>query len=70
VRTTLLPSTTTHTASSSDHVGRDSVRPSMACNGFPPIGPTHSDEAISGAPAFSVTTEAACCPLRDTAAPV
>ena len=34
-RTTLLPSTTTQIASSSDQLGRDSVRPSMAWEGVP-----------------------------------
>ena len=69
-RTTLLPSTTTQTASSSAHDGRDSVRPSVACAAAPPIGPIHSDDAMSGAPRRSVTTEATSWPVRDSAAAV
>src|SRR5882757_5926350 len=69
-RTTLLPSTTTQIASSSDQVGRDNVRPSSAWDASPFTGPTHSDDAMSGAPGCSVTTDAASCPLRDNAAAV
>ena len=69
-RTTLLPSTTTQTASSSDQLGRDSVRPSIACDALPPSGPTHSDDAMSGAPGRSVTIDATSWPVRDTAAAV
>ena len=57
--TTLLPSTTTQIASSSDHVGRDTVRPSSAWAASPSTGPTHNDDAMSGASGRNVTTDAA-----------
>ena len=69
-RTTLLPSTTTHTASSRDQLGRDRLRPSSACDALPPSGPTHNDDAMSGAPGRSVTIDATFWPVRDTAAAV
>jgi hypothetical protein len=69
-RTTLMPSTTTQMASSSDQLGRDRVRPSIACVALPFSGPTHSEDAMSGAPGRSVTIDATSWPLRDTAAAV
>src|SRR5581483_802442 len=69
-RSTVVPSATTHTASSSDQLGRDNVCPSAASTASPPRSPIHNDAAISGAPGRSVTTDATWCPLRDSAAPV
>ena len=67
-RTTLLPSTTTQTASSSAHDGRVSDRASVTCAAAPPLGPIHNDDAMSGAPGRRVTTEAMSRPVRDSAA--
>ena len=63
-RTTLLPSTTTHTASSSAQDGRESVRPSVARNACPPLGPIHNEAPPFGGPA----TEATSRPDRENAA--
>src|SRR5215218_2761529 len=66
-RTTLLPSTTTHTASSRDQLGRVRLRPSSACDALPPSGPSHNEDAISGAPGRNVTIDATFWPVRDIA---
>jgi hypothetical protein len=58
-RTTFAPSTTTHTASSRDQLGRDKLLPSNAWAARPPSGPIHSVDCMSGAPGRSTTTEAA-----------
>ena len=46
------------------------MRPSSAWAASPPTGPTHNEDAMSGAPGRSATTEATSCPLRDSVADV
>src|SRR5512144_939617 len=66
--TTLTPSITTHTALSSDQLGRVIVRPSVASTATPPRGPIHNDAFVSGWPLRSATTDATSRPVRDSIA--
>src|ERR1700744_632539 len=67
-RSTLLVSTTTHTASSSDQLGRERLCPSAGWTASALMAPIHRDSALSGAPRRSDTTDATSRPLRDSAA--
>jgi hypothetical protein len=57
-RTTLLPSTTTHTASSNAHDGLVNDRASVTFAAAPPFGPIHNDDTMSGAPGRNTVTDA------------